>query len=275
MFPLHGVARVAGDRDGLRPAEAQASHEQDGGQDAANGPGKTAVDPARHRDEHEAEHQEEQGVVVVLGLAGEHPEQPPDSGVEGEGHELLEGLHPRTGARQQFHGGGEEREQQVGCGQPGGDEREDQHRFGCGEGGRKCRPEGRGQERRTARRRDQHRQDPGEKRPGVTLLHLQLSTHGGGREADFKQPAEVEGENQQERRHAEDKAGRLELGAPANLLAAGPQGENDPGEYPEREQHAQGVDEAVRDNLAAVVARLMNEAQHLDAEHREHAGHEV
>jgi hypothetical protein len=47
------------------------------------------------------------------------------------------------------------------------------------------------------------------------------------------------------------------------------------GQAPEREEHTEGEYEPVRHHLAALVARLVDEAEDLDPEHRENAGHQV
>ena len=66
-----------------------------------------------------------------------------------------------------------------------------------------------------------------------------------------------------------DKSGRLQLKSPAELIAARAQDRERAGERPERQQHAEREHESVRDDLAALVAGLVDEAEDLDPEHRE------
>jgi len=111
--------------------------------------------------------------------------------------------------------------------------------------------------------------------PPETLLHLQIAATPGGRQADLEKSAQVECEDKQESRHAENEARRLQLKPPAELRTAGAQHQQHRGQRPERKQHAEREDEPVQGDFPAVAARLVHEAEDLDAEHRENAGHEI
>ena len=211
FFPSDLVAAGHGDRRGLGPAGIEAAGEQRSGEHAAEKLlarlavrlAEAAVGPRPHRHEHEAEGNKEQSVVIVLRLAGEHPEQPADRRVEREGHELLEGLHPRAGSRQQLDGLRENREQQVRQGETDRDGGENQDRLPRGQ---RQRGAERGREKRGAAwRGDERRERAGEERTHEAVLHLQVTPDAGGGQADLEQSAHVEREDQQEHRHAEHK----------------------------------------------------------------------
>ena len=67
----------------------------------------------------------------------------------------------------------------------------------------------------------------------------------------------------------------MQLKAPPELRAAGPQHRQRAGQRPERQQHADREDHAVHHDGPAPMAGLVHEAQYLDSEHGKDAGHEV
>ncbi|MNT59080.1 hypothetical protein D3C72_1965550 [compost metagenome] len=68
--------------------------------------------------------------------------------------------------------------------------------------------------------------------------------------------------------------GRLQLKAPAQLLPGGTEDQQEASQRQEGQHHACCVGQACHALLAQLVA-VAGEAQHLDGQDREHAGHQV
>ena len=230
-----------------------------------------AVEPHAERDEHEAEEGHER--AVLRGLAGEHPSEVGDGGVERERHELLERFHPRAGTGQDFYGGREDREEQIRTGETDRDGGEDGERLDDAQGERGA--ERGSEKRRGARRGDDGGEHAGEERTGETGFALQIGADAGGAEAELKNAAHVHREDEHHGGEPEDEEGRLQLKTPAELVATGAKHGEDGGERPERKQHAEGEDEAVQNDLFLVLTRLIDEPEDFYAQHGKDARHEV
>jgi hypothetical protein len=95
-----------------------------------------------------------------------------------------------------------------------------------------------------------------------------------------QQVAQLEGTHQvqtqrkeQQGQH-EDHARLLQLEAPADGTAGGPQRQQQPGQRQEAEHHAGAVGQRVAAQAGWLIA-LLRQPQQLDRQHREHAGHQV
>ena len=204
-------------------------------------------------------------------MRAEDPQEVGGVGEQGEGHGLLEGLHPFAGLRQ---AAAERRPRDE------HDVRERHAESGDGEeeqglGGPAPRVQGVAERRpeagRGARGRDRRGEHAGEERSGVAL-----GAGGAGETgAHLEGAGEGHAEDDHQRGRAEDEARGLHLEAPADRLAAGLEREDDGAQREETDQHAGGVDERLADSRAAVPAGLAGEAEHLEADDGEDAGHQV
>ena len=85
-----------------------------------------------------------------------------------------------------------------------------------------------------------------------------------------KSAREIEREEQEEDREHRDGDRRLELEAPAELLPERAQADEQPGEEPERDEHARDVQPGIPQPRMP-----LREPEHLDRQHRQHARHQV
>ena len=92
--------------------------------------------------------------------------------------------------------------------------------------------------------------------------------------AELEGAGEVHRDERKQRCQRRHHVGVLQLEAPAELLAAGPQRQQHRRQGHERGHHAHGVGHAPGHPLARALARR-REAQHLQRQHRKHARHEV
>ena len=91
---------------------------------------------------------------------------------------------------------------------------------------------------------------------------------------ELKQAKQVERNQREERRHHADHHGRLQLKAPAQLLARRAQGQHPSAQGQEAQHHAPGVSHA-RQAVRTVGAAVLGKAQQFDGQHGQHARHEV
>lgn len=184
-----------------------------------------------------------------------NPEQISGSGEEEEGHGLLEGLHPCTGAREHFHQGGEKREDEIGQREADGHEREASEKL---EGWKSHRgSDGGSEEWCGARGGDDRGEYSREKRTGVAALALEFSADGCCGGAELKESEHVQAEDEHEEQQNDDDPWVLELVAPADGF---PEGEKNAAEDGEGDEDAAGESDAMQCYGAAIFPGLLDEA---------------
>ena len=209
------------------------------------------------------------------GLLVHNPQEPGDGGEQQHAHHFLERYHPLARFREHLQHGGEDAHQQVGEREPepcGGKEQKE-HGCRCGKGESHRGPE----ERSRTRRAQKDEQRSGEERPDKSRLVARgVHLRGGrSREPDFKDPEEAHRECREDDGHEGDETRALELHSPARGAAAGLDGGNDSGENPEACEDACGRRESEREQALAGFARLLDETEELEREHRQYARHQV
>ena len=116
---------------------------------------------------------------------------------------------------------------------------------------------------------------PGEEGVERRIARAQRGDAGRQQRPEFEHAGEVEADEREQRGERRHDAGRLQLKAPAELLAARARRDQQAGQREEGEHHARGVGQRTAPALARGIARVLRERQHLERQHREHAGHQV
>jgi len=93
--------------------------------------------------------------------------------------------------------------------------------------------------------------------------------------ADHDHAGKAQRQHEEEPGEERDEGRRLELEAPAQLLAARAQPDQRSRDDRERREHAGGVREAVSAKRPEPPARMLDEPERLDRENGQHAGHQV
>ena len=106
------------------------------------------------------------------------------------------------------------------------------------------------------------------------MARLQAGHAGGQERAELEQTGQVQADQGEQRRQRRHHAGALQLEAPAQAFAGGAQGQQQRTQRGEGQNHAGGVGQAA-EAVGAPVIGVAGEADHLDGQHREHAGHQV
>ncbi len=129
-----------------------------------------------------------------------------------DGGELLEGLHPRAGTREEARPGGLEAEQEIGCGEAESERGEDGEgdAGGLGEG----KADGCSHERRGAGSGDDGGEDSGEEAAGVALLLREFAADAGEGEADVELSGEREREEEEARGEEGEEDRAIGAGSP-------------------------------------------------------------
>ena len=130
-------------------------------------------------------------------------------------------------------------------------------------------------ERRGARRGHDRGQDAAQEGSAESAPRIHPPAEPDQRRADLEDAEETQAEHEDNDRQDDDEGRRLELESPAQLLSPGPQGDQDGRQREKGDQDARGEDHAVAAGLCRVVARLVDEPEHLDGQHGEDAGHQV
>ena len=138
---------------------------------------------------------------------------------------------------------GMEREQQIGRGEAKCQRGEDGKGDGRALGQSKT--DGRAHEGSGAGGRHHHGQHPGKKAAGITMARGQAGAGIGHGEPDLKHAGQRQAEKKEQQRHHRDKTRRLELEAPAQLTAPGPEPQQESHHGPEGDQNSQGIDQPV------------------------------
>ena len=218
------------------------------------------------------QHREEPQHRVVVALRAQHPREPDHRRVEREREQLLEVGEPRPRARQPRPPAGKPREQHVRQRHPEPERDEHQQRD-------RRRPRQRVTQRRAHERRRARRGDHDHQHAGAEGVERAVLRRPSG-DARRRQLAELEHAGQVERQHEEQDRERghhrrrLQLEPPAELLARRAQRREHEAQRDEREHHAAGEGDGLpAQRRPAVLVR--GKAQHLDRQHREHAGHQV
>ena len=150
-------------------------------------------------------------------LLAEHPHQPDDGGEHRKGHRGPEAGHPGAGPGQPAGESGPQAGRQVGRGHAGAERGEDAQRLRRRLG--ECGAERGAHERRGAGRRHRHRQDAGE----PVIDDRVPRTHGRERARqdarDLEHAKEIQADQRKQERQAGDEERRLQLEAPAELVA--------------------------------------------------------
>ncbi len=133
--------------------------------------------------------------------------------------------------------------------------------------------ERRAHERRRAWGRDDRRQDAGRKRAGKPGPLGEAAADAAQPDAEFDDPGQAQPHREQEIGEQRDDNRRLQLEAPADRVAAGPQYQQQPAERGEAHDHARGVGETVAALLGAV--HRDRDPQQLQRQDREDARHQV
>ncbi len=94
-------------------------------------------------------------------------------------------------------------------------------------------------------------------------------------EPNLKHAGQRQAEEKEQQRHDRDKAGRLELEAPAQLTSSGLQPQQQGNHGPEGNQNSQGVNQTVGTDPAVVVTGRFHQGKALDEQDGKDAGHEV
>ena len=110
-------------------------------------------------------------------------------------------------------------------------------------------------------------------RPGRPAAALQPRP--GARQPHAEHPEEAEAQDEDEDGHDRHEAGILELEAPADLLAAVLEQDDEGGQDQEGGHDPPGEGQAQMAGAAALLAGLGDQAQDLEGDHRQHAGHEI
>ena len=209
-------------------------------------------------------------------MATDDPEKPKRRQQHRERQYAPELGHPRSGLRQHPPESGRKRQQEIGKRQPQSQGEE----YGQGDGDRLRQrvADCAGHERRDAWRRDDDGQQAGEER----FTPLALGTVGGQRLADAHHPqAELvdagevqrDGNHQQAERQVDQR--RLHLETPSRGAAGFAQCDQRDRDGRERDEDAEGVEDAARLRGLAIGARQFHETQGLHAQDGKHAGHQV
>ena len=254
-------------------ADADAQPQQRHGGHAAEHRAGLALEAQRPDEQGQHHQQHEQGGGTVdAALLPQHPQQPDHGGEHGEGHELAEGVHPRAGARQGARHrrppAGREVRQGHAQAQQGehrqrlpGRQRDGQAQRGAHEGG-------------GAGRGDGHGQHASQEGIAGGAAGLQAGDAGGQHRAELEQAGQVQSDDGEQRGQRGHHQRALQLEAPADGLARRAQAQQQAAQRHEGQHHARGVGQAGT-AVGGFVVRVLGEGQHLDGQHREHAGHEV
>ena len=164
-------------------------------------------------------------------LVAEHPEEEGRRSVQRKGHELLEGVHPGAGPRQEAGQAGNPGQHQNRQRHAQAEREENKHRHqpGLGEG----ETDGGAHEWRGAGRCDDGREHAGEERALVAFLHGQVVADPHQPGADLEHPGQAQAKGEEQIDDKGEKPGLLELKGPAHLLTRGPQGDQCRGEQDE------------------------------------------
>ena len=187
--------------------------------------------------------------------------EPDDGGEEDDGGDLLEDLHPGAGTGEDACPCGLEAEEKVRGGEAEAERGEDGEgdASGLGEG----EADGCSHERRGAGGGDDGGEDSGEEAAGVALLLCEFAADAGEGEADVEEAGEGEGEEEDSGGEEGEEDRGLKLEAPSGLAAAGAESEQDGDDGPEGDENAEGVDEAVAAEAAALFAGGLDEGRGL------------
>ena len=212
---------------------------------------------------------------VVVALRAQHPREPDHRRVQRKRQQLLEALEPRPGTRQPPPPAGEPREQHVRQRHADAERDEhDEHRSPPTPASAK--PERRAHERRGARRRDDDREHAGAERVDACgSCASSPATPDGASCPNSNTPDRLSASTKNRIASARDDRRRLQLEAPAQLLAGGAQrGEQ---QRRARRTSARRPPANATASWRSVGLRVVvrREAQHLERQHREHAGHQV
>ena len=95
------------------------------------------------------------------------------------------------------------------------------------------------------------------------------------RQDDFEDAEEIQGKNEDDRSYNIVEPRVLELEGPGDFAPGGLEGDDDGGESEEPKENAGGEGEAVLEDVGARISGLAHEAENLQRDDRQHAGHEV
>ena len=130
-------------------------------------------------------------------------------------------------------------------------------------------------EGRGARGRDDRRQHSGEEGAGHPRPGGQPAARIAQRQAETGRSRKAQPHREDQIGEHRDKDRRLQLKAPADRLAAGAQRQQRAAERGKAREHPGGIGEPVSQLLGAMPVRLSGEAQQLQGQDREYAGHRV
>ena len=157
-------------------------------------------------------------------LLAQHPHQPHGRREHRERHQPAEGLHPGAGPRQQARDRRDPAGGQVGQGHADADHREQQQRLGRRQAEREA--ERGAHERRGAGRGDGDRQHARQEGVDDRMARLQRGHAHRQEGAELEQPGQVQADQREQRGQCRDHRRRLQLEAPAELLAGRAQGQH-------------------------------------------------
>ena len=181
------------------------------------------------------------------------PRQPDGSAEERDGGELLENLHPGTGARKNGRPRGLEAQYEIRrC---KSERQRSEYREGDGSGLSERKADGCTHEWSGARSGDQGGENSSKEAAGVTLLLRKTTADAGEREAEVELSCKRKREEEQASSKHGNERRRLQLESPSRLTAAGTQRQQHRNNDPEGDQDAKRVDETMTSQTAAFFAR--------------------
>ena len=268
---LAAVALQAGDRDGNAD---ERGGKRAGGQAPAPSAGRLRriERPRREADQDEPDEGGEQ--TGRAHLLAQHPHQPGHRGIDREGQQLPQRLHPGAGPRQAADElrGKRQRQERQRQAEP---ERQDHGQRGRGRLG-EGEADGRPHERRGAGRRHHRRQHAREERSGEPRAPRQAVAQALQRRSQMEYAGQAQPHGEQQIGQQRDGDRRLQLEAPPDLGAGGAHAEQHAPQRRERQRGRRRCRPApCRRTLAPRPAGLLDQGQHLDGEHRKDAGHQV
>ena len=137
--------------------------------------------------------------------------------------------------------------------------------------------ERRAQERGGAGRGQNGGEHAVEERAGGAMLRRQgpRRIHDAPARIDFEEPEEVQRDEGHERGEQDQELRVAELHSPAGFVSGGLDANHQARQHEERHQHAQRVDQAQLADPARLILGLPDEAENLQGDDRQHAGHDV